>query len=885
MDVRRRGPHGVHYPAAARDESRPDRGVASVDDAGVALDLDLETLQSSLQSAARPEVPAPIKRPFALTPMMPRNLSSVVAALLGLLPSVPAFAQPAQPALPPAAATRVDFVRDIKPLLEKACVNCHGPEKPKAGQRVDSREAIIKGGESNEAAIVPGHSEKSLIVQYIAGLVPEMEMPPLDKRDRFPALTVREIALMRAWIDQGVVWPEGQTLTAPRSPTPNPVQAATDTTTVTAVKGANEIFARIRNGDTRAIAAALADPSILEVRDDRGNTPLIQAAFYLDAAALDLFLVRGADANAANRAGATALMRGVGELNKVRALLKGGARVDAKSTAGHTALMIACRGHGAAAVVKELLAHGADLHATNPMGANALTAAAETGDAEVVRLLLTHGANANSAVRTPYSTALESALMIAAHYGHEACVRLLLEHGADPRFTSDYGSALHFAAMTNRVAIARLLLDREVDVNLAGRRIVSFRKDFGLTPLMYAAMTERNDPTLVQLLIDRGAKLDARTSGGETALMLARQRGDTRVVAALKAAGASEVERATRPAPTPPRFTPEQIQKATPAVLRTAAESGLAALVQSGARFNDATANRCFTCHQHSLPALARGLAREKGVAYDEAVAAELDQSTVRLAARRIDPTLEEPAPVPSIPAWLLIGLQASAYPSDDVTDSWVYSLARSQSGDGRWTTKAARAPTDYSDVTSTALAIRALHSYAPPTMKRPFQRRIDRATAWLRQVRADSTEERALQILGLHWGSSDRKQLQALSAQLLEQQRADGGWAQLPTMQSDAYATGLSLYALNQGGGIAALHAAYRKGVRYLLGQQRSDGSWLVETRASPVQVAVDNVFAHDTHQWISSSATSWSSMALMLAAAPAKEPRGSAQPRPGED
>lgn len=831
--------------------------------------------------------------PVRFTPMMPRTLTSVVAALLGLFPSMRGAAQPAQDALPPPAVTRVDFARDIKPLLEKACVHCHGAEKPKAGQRVDSREAIIKGGESKEAAIVPGDSEKSPLVHYIAGLVPEMEMPPLDKRDRYPALTAGEIALVRAWIDQGVNWPEGLALAAPSSPTPSPGSSpapstgsgpsAAETTADTTAKSAHEIFAHIRNGDSRAIAAALTDRSVLDVRDDRGNTPLIHAAFYLDADAVDRFLALGADANAANRAGATALMRAVGDVDKVRALLKRGAKVGATSTAGHTALIIACRGYGAAAVVKELLAHGADVHAANPTGANPLTAAAETGDAEVVRLLLTHGANANSSVRIPNSTGVESALMIAAHYGHEACVKLLLAHGADPRFTSDYGSALHFAAMTHRVGIARLLLDHDVDVNRPGLRIVSQRKDTGLTPLMYAAMTERDDPTLVQLLLDRGAKPDARASTGETALMLARQRGDTRVVAALKAAGASGVERAAPPAPGPARFTAEQIKNAEPAVLRTAAESGLAALVQSGVRFNEATANRCFTCHQHSLPALTRGLAREKGFAYDEAAAAELDKSTVRLVARRIDRALEEPSPVPSLPAWLLIGLQASAYPSDEVTDSWVYSLARSQSGDGRWTTKAARAPTDYSDVTSTALAIRALQSYAPPTMKQPFQQRIERAAAWLRQVRADSTEERALQLLGLHWGNSDRKHLESLSAQLLQQQRADGGWAQLPTMQSDAYATGLSLYALNQGGGIAAMHAAYRKGVAYLLGQQRSDGSWLVETRASPVQIAVDNVFAHNTHQWISSSATSWSSMALMLATAPAKEARASA--RAGED
>lgn len=811
--------------------------------------------------------------------MTSRTLASSVVALLGLFPGVRAPAQVVSNLLPPPATTRVDFARDIKPLLERSCVHCHGAEKPKAGQRVDTREAILKGGESGEAPIVPGHSEKSLLVQYVAGVVPEMEMPPLDKRDQYPALTPPEISLVRAWIDQGVAWPEGQALT----PSTRPGQAPAG-----AIAGAERrldgIFAHIRNGDTRAIAAALAERSVLEARDEAGNTPLIQAAFYLDAAQLELFLERGADPNAANRAGATALMRAVMDVHKVRALLKRGARVNTQSAAGQTALTIACRGYGAAAVVKELLAHGADVHLANPVGSCAVTVAAETGEEEVLRLLLEKGAKANATVRRPYSPAVESALMIAAQHGHEGCVKLLLAHGADPRFTSDYGSALHYAAMTHRVAIARLLIDLGVDVNLPARRISSFRNDYGLTPLMYAAMTERNDPALVQLLIERGAKLDAQTAAGETALMLAQQRGETRIVAALKAAGARSVEGPAAGAQTAARFTPEQIRKAGPAVLRSAAEAGLAALVQSTVRFNEATANRCFTCHQHSLPALARGLAREKRFTHDAAVASDLDKATVRLAARRVDHVLEEALPVPSIPAWLLVGLQASAYPADEVTDGFVWSLARGQFGDGRWITHALRAPTDYSDVTITALAIRALRSYAPPTMKEAFQRRIDRAAAWLRQVRPDSTEERALQLLGLHWADADRKQRATLSAQLLRQQRADGGWAQLPTMKSDAYATGLALYALNQAGGIAVSHAGYRQGVAYLLGEQRSDGSWLVETRASPVQVAVDNVFAHDKHQWISSSATSWSSMALMLAAAPVQDTRVSAQPR-GED
>jgi len=104
---------------------------------------------------------------------------------------------------PPAAKKDLTYAKDIKPILEKACLNCHGPEKPKSKYRVDSREAIIKGGDSEEAAIIPGKSEKSPLILYAADLVVDMEMPPTDKREKYPAWTKEQIALVRAWIDQG----------------------------------------------------------------------------------------------------------------------------------------------------------------------------------------------------------------------------------------------------------------------------------------------------------------------------------------------------------------------------------------------------------------------------------------------------------------------------------------------------------------------------------------------------------------------------------------------------------------------------------------------------------------------------------------------------------
>jgi hypothetical protein len=104
---------------------------------------------------------------------------------------------------PPAAKKDLTFDKDIKPLLEKSCIKCHSGEKPKSKYRMDTLASFIKGGESGDAAVVPGKSEKSPVVLYSADAVTDMEMPPLEKREKYPAWTKDQIALVRAWIDQG----------------------------------------------------------------------------------------------------------------------------------------------------------------------------------------------------------------------------------------------------------------------------------------------------------------------------------------------------------------------------------------------------------------------------------------------------------------------------------------------------------------------------------------------------------------------------------------------------------------------------------------------------------------------------------------------------------
>jgi hypothetical protein len=147
--------------------------------------------------------------------------SWAVLALTRVLPigpasDKPAAAQPTPPVLVPNKVQKIDFAQQIKPLLERSCVACHSGEKARGLFRIDARDAILKSGASGEAAIVPGHSEKSPLIDHVSGKVPESEMPPRGVRERFPALTTDDVAQLRAWIDQGAEWPTGLLLTSPR---------------------------------------------------------------------------------------------------------------------------------------------------------------------------------------------------------------------------------------------------------------------------------------------------------------------------------------------------------------------------------------------------------------------------------------------------------------------------------------------------------------------------------------------------------------------------------------------------------------------------------------------------------------------------------------------
>jgi hypothetical protein len=229
-----------------------------------------------------------------------------------------------------------------------------------------------------------------------------------------------------------------------------------------------------------------------------------------------------------------------------------------------------------------------------------------------------------------------------------------------------------------------------------------------------------------------------------------------------------------------------------------------------------------------------------------------------------------------------MLALHGSGQTPDRTTDGMSALLMAHQRANGAWSGGGAiaRPPIEDGDIFRTALAVRAISLYAPPARAIEAKARADRARTWLVAARPRTAEDRNMQLLGLFWAGAGSTERARLAKAILAKQRPDGGWSQTDHLASDAYATGQSLYALAEAGGIAPDNAVFRKGVAYLLSTQRADGSWYVKSRAPKFQPFFDGGFPYGHDQWISSMATGWA-VAALAQALPAASPPSLAENR----
>ncbi|MFO1482256.1 MAG: PSD1 and planctomycete cytochrome C domain-containing protein [Verrucomicrobiaceae bacterium] len=102
-----------------------------------------------------------------------------------------------------ASAAPVDFVRDVRPILEKHCYECHSAKKQKSGLRLDIKSEALKGGDKHAPDIQPGKAAGSPLIHFLTTDDEDEQMPPKGK------LAAADIETLTRWINEGAKWPDG----------------------------------------------------------------------------------------------------------------------------------------------------------------------------------------------------------------------------------------------------------------------------------------------------------------------------------------------------------------------------------------------------------------------------------------------------------------------------------------------------------------------------------------------------------------------------------------------------------------------------------------------------------------------------------------------------
>ena len=610
------------------------------------------------------------------------------------------------------------------------------------------------------------------------------------------------------------------------------VSAQTDTSR-------DALFAAIQRGAASDVQRLLDGGASANAVDGDGIPALMAATLFADAHVVDLLLKHGADPNRTGPAGTTALMWAAPSVAKVRLLLGRGANVNARSDTERTPLLVAASYPGTVDVLRVLLDRGADLRAQDRTGTTALALAVRSADVEVVRFLVEKGLDPNA-----LSPGARRAGF--ARYDRPTADYVMMK---GLKTTPD---VLVTAATWQPVEWLGRWIESGADVN------ASNAAQYGRTPLLTAVTSEAEDAGTLKLLLEHGADPNARTTEGESPLDWAIYNGDRAKIQVLSEHGAMRGNGPRRDEIPPPA-------KGGIGDPRTSLTRSAARLFDAAPGFRDKT--NCISCHHNAMPALTAATVRRKGIEVDEVrVHKNLDDivSFFKNNAPRMmlgDPAVGGEA---LTTGYAQLALAAEAHPLDTVTATMSHWLIARQMPDGRWLGNGLnRPPSEYSTISHTAIAAGGLRSYPLPGRKSEITESLRRAREWLLAAEPKSTEERGMRLMGLVWSDAPRSRVTAAIKEIRDRQEPGGGWSQFARTEPDAYATGLSLYALHVAG-VPPTDAAYRNGVAFLLGTQYQEGAWLVRTHSFPVQRYFESGFPFGRHQWISAAGTSWASLAI---------------------
>lgn len=321
--------------------------------------------------------------------------------------------------------------------------------------------------------------------------------------------------------------------------------------------GCTTLHDAARTGDMAGVRRCIQGETDVDRRDDQGNTALMISVKRRHAEIARLLIDHGADINAADSHGTTPLMvaAGYGAQDIVATLEIGGATIDAHDNEGMTALMFAAR-CGRTEIVQELLSRQADPNARDKEGFTPLMRAAGEGHIDTVKALVAGGAVVTATNR--YTCAFIAAVlwsplgkmqthgvggvtftMTPDDRGCLETIRFLVDHGADVNANYVYAGERCTALMhrvrrqysvgDNMLSVVKVLIEKGAKVD-AGY-------DDGVTPLMMAAHWGVSELDVVKFLVENGANVNARDSQGKTPLTWAGD--DPHVTAFLRSQGAN----------------------------------------------------------------------------------------------------------------------------------------------------------------------------------------------------------------------------------------------------------------------------------------------------------------------------------------------------------
>jgi ankyrin repeat protein len=611
----------------------------------------------------------------------------------------------------------------------------------------------------------------------------------------------------------------------------------------------DKFYSVIRENNLTQLKALLGQRSDAAVADSRGITPLMYAAEIGSLDAMRLLIDQGADVNAQNAFGSTALMWSVSDPAKVRLLLDHGAQVNTAAKSGRTALIIAAFTNPSAEVVRLLLAKGAKVDVMDQRHVTPLNAATFGNDTATVRLLLEAGAD----IETPDTFIGLTPLMNAAGNRNVEAAKLLLAKGAKVNAVSKteglpkiQTGTVEFGGWTPLLMAAAFGPPEAVKTLLDAGAKIDARDYRGFTPLMLAVGTDRFDRRTVNLVLSHGADLRPTNHDGETAVDWAYKFADPEVVRSL---GGTPKDLAK----------PVRLSDRLPDT-RTAIERSIHLLDSTTDQFFQKSG--CFACHEQPPAEFAAAAARAKGIPVDENASHE----RIRQIASTINPVALEGAAALGGADNNLYAVEAlvrAGYAPNRITDFLAANLAASQGGDGGWHLPGySRSPLQDSDFSRTAMAMRALKTYGTPGRAEEMKQRLEHGKQWLMHAEPVILEDMDMRLVGAAAAGASAAELRKLAEPILALQRSDGGWAQRQAFPSDAYATGMTLWVLNEAG----VMRPDAKAVKFLLGTQSSDGSWHVASRATKFQQYFESGFPYEHDQWISTMATGWAASALAL-------------------